>query len=84
MLGDKLSVVTARSVPVHQTPALTRMLIKASLHHALSLRVSPLIGLMGLFLTVFLVIAYQRAILPCLCIFSVTDSAYVKMNMRLS
>ena len=53
MLGDKLSAVTTRSVPVHQTPALTRTLIKASLHCAPSLRVPPLTGAVGLFLTIY-------------------------------
>ena len=52
MLGDKLSAATALNVPVHQTPALGRMLIKALLRCAHSLGVPPLIGLMGLFLTV--------------------------------
>ena len=51
MLGDKLSAGTAPSVPVHQTPALARMLIKASPHCAQSLHVPPLIGSVGLFLT---------------------------------
>ena len=51
MLGDKLSAVTALSVPVRQTPALARTLIKASLHCAPGLRIPPLIGSVGLFLT---------------------------------
>ena len=51
MLGDKLSAVTAPSVPVHQIPALARTLLKAWLHCAPSLCVPPLIGSVGLFLT---------------------------------
>ena len=48
MLGDKLSAVTALSVPVHQTPALVRTLIKALFHCAPSLCIPPLIGSVGL------------------------------------
>ena len=48
-----MCAVTARSVPVRQTPALARTLVKASLHCAPSLRVPPLIGSVGLFLTLF-------------------------------
>ena len=51
MLGGKLPAVTALSVPVYQTPALARMLIKAPLHCVLSLCVPSLIGSTGLFLT---------------------------------
>ena len=51
MLGDKLSAVTALSVPVHQVPALARTLIEASLDRALSLCVPPLTGSADLFLT---------------------------------
>ena len=51
MLEDKLLAVTAPSVPVHQTPALARTLIKASLHCAPSLCIPPLIGSVDLFLT---------------------------------
>ena len=51
MLGDKLSAVTAPSVPVHQTPTHARTLIKTSLHYVPSLSILPLIGSMGLFLT---------------------------------
>ena len=52
MLGDKLSAVTAPSVPVHQTPAFATLLIKALLYCARSPHVLPLIGAVGLFLTV--------------------------------
>ena len=47
MLGDKLSAVTALS----QTPTLARSLTKTSLSCVLSLRVPPLTGSVGLFLT---------------------------------
>ena len=51
MLGGKLSAVTALSVPVQQTPALGRILIKALFHCAPCFLVPPSIGSMGLFLT---------------------------------
>ena len=50
MLEDKLLAVTAPSVPVHQTPALARTLIKALLHCAMSLCLPLLIVSVGLFL----------------------------------
>ena len=51
MLGNKLPAIAALSVPVCGTPTLAKILIKASLHCALSLHISPLIGSVGLFLT---------------------------------
>ena len=51
MLGNKSSAVTAPSAPVPQTPAFARTLIKDLLHCTPSLRVPPLIGSVGLFLT---------------------------------
>ena len=65
MLGDKLSAVTASSVPVRQTSALTRRLIKAllycapSLHVLLLIGVPPLIGSMDLFLTLCFYLKYK-------------------------
>lgn len=42
MLGNKLSAVTVPCVPLHQTPALARALIKTSLHCTPSLCAPPL------------------------------------------
>ena len=47
MLGDKSPAVTALDVPLHQTPALAGILIKAWLHCAPSLGVPALIGLVS-------------------------------------
>ena len=52
MLADKLSAVTALSVPVHQTPALARTLIKASFHCAPSFQCPSFDWVSELFLTV--------------------------------